>query len=124
LQASTRSARTLYPHTLVAAIMSGKISENRRIRERRIQEYRNYLGSAFNEDEMKRIFSIVQAAKSKGLLGTHVPESVCFVPTVNVANHLLRIANTEERIFANSEPSCEEAYAVIALLALNCIRSA
>jgi hypothetical protein len=104
--------------------MNAKISAARRIKERRIQEYRNYLGNAFNKDEMRQTFSIVQAAKSKGLLGTHVPESACFVPTVNVANHLLRVANVEGRVFADREPSREEIYAFIALLALNCVRSA
>ncbi len=104
--------------------MSVRISENQRLKKRRIQEYRNYLGDDFNESKMKQTFSIVQAAKSKGLLGTHVPESACFVPTVNLANNLLRVANTEGKVFANNAPSREEVYAVIALLALNCVRSA
>jgi hypothetical protein len=100
---------------------ASKLSAARRIKERRIQEYRNHLGNAFNKDEMEQTFSIVQAAKSKGLLGTHIPESVCFVPTVNIANHLLRVANVEGKV---NEPSREETYTFIALLALNCVRSA
>lgn len=110
------------PFILDAAIMNARTY--RQLRELRIQEYRNYLGRDFNNAEMKHTFSIVQAAKSKGLLGTHVPESVCFVREVNVANHLLRVANTEDKVFANNTPSREEVYAFIALLALNCVRSA
>jgi hypothetical protein len=104
--------------------MNARNPASRRLRELRIQEFRKYLGDNFDNAEMKQVFLIVQTAKVRGLLGTHVPESVCFAKELNTANHLLRVANTEEKVFASNEPSREEAYTFIALLALNCVRSA
>ncbi|MEG5125909.1 hypothetical protein QUB63_16960 [Microcoleus sp. ARI1-B5] len=88
-----------------------------------ILDCKTYLGDNFSQYELRNSFVILQEAKAKGLLGVDRLPSCCFAETVNAANHLLRICQSEELLSASLKHS-KTLYAYIALVSLNCIKPA
>ncbi|MCC3405023.1 MAG: hypothetical protein JGK17_05400 [Microcoleus sp. PH2017_10_PVI_O_A] len=88
-----------------------------------ILDCKTYLGDNFSQYELRNSFVILQEAKAKGFLGVDRLPSCCFADTVNVANQLLRICQSEE-LLSDSLKHSKTLYAYIALVSLNCIKSA
>ena len=88
-----------------------------------ILDCKTHLGDSFSQHELKNSYVILQEAKAKGFLGVDRLPNRCFVETINVANNLLIICQSEEML-SDALKHSKTLYAYIALVSLNCIKSA
>ena len=88
-----------------------------------ILDCKTHLGDSFSQYELKNSYEILQEAKAKGFLGVDRLPNRCFVETINVANNLLRICRSDEML-SDALKHSKTLYVYIALVSLNCIKSA
>jgi hypothetical protein len=82
---------------------------------------KNLLRDSFSEDEYKRVFSIIEEAESRGLLGANKPFDDCLGELVNIANDILRNRNFEEVEVSSITRQPKALYAYVALVAVGLI---
>lgn len=95
-------------------------AKNNRIVAQLVLELKETVGSEIDK-QIKETVVVIEAARSKGLLGAEKPRSVCFVEPVNLANDLLRLVKFDKDLLndALKEPQTLRVY--IALIAVNAV---
>ena len=95
--------------------------KNQELVSQLLADARSLLRDSFSEDEYKRVFSIIEEAESRGLLGANKPFDDCLGELVNIANDILRNRNFEEVEVSSIARQPKALYAYVALVAVGLI---
>jgi len=97
------------------------IMKNQELVSQLLADTKSLLRDSFSEDEYKRVFSIIEEAESRGLLGANKPFDDCLGELVNIANDILRNRNFEEVEVSSIARQPKALYAYVALVAVGLI---
>lgn len=95
--------------------------QNQELVSRLLADTKSLLRDGFSENEYNRVFSIIEQAESRGLLGTDKPLDDCLGELVNVANDILRNRNFEEVDVNSITRQPTALYVYVALVAVGLI---
>ena len=86
-----------------------------------LADARSLLRDSFSENEYNRVFSAIEQAKSKGMLGADKPFDNCSEDLVNIANDILQNRNFDETEISSISRQPKALYVYIALVAVGLI---
>jgi len=86
-----------------------------------LADAKSLLRYSFSEDEYKQVFSIIEQAESRGLLGANKPFDDCSGELVNIANDILRNRNFDEVEVSSITRQPKALYVYVALVAVGLI---
>jgi hypothetical protein len=86
-----------------------------------LADARSLLRDSFSENEYQRVFSTIEQAEERGLLGEHKPFDSYSGELVNIANDILRNRNFDEVEISTITRQPKALYVYIALVAVGLI---
>jgi len=95
--------------------------KNQELVSQLLADARSLLRDSFSEDEYDRVFSTIEQAESKGLLGAGKPLDDCSGELVNIANDILRNRYLDEMEVSSIARQPNALYVYIALVAVGLI---
>jgi hypothetical protein len=95
--------------------------KNQELVSQLLADAKSLLRDSFSEDEYKRVFSIIEQAESRGLLGANKSFDDCLGELVNIANDILRNRNFDEVEVSSIARQPEALYVYVALVAVGLI---
>jgi hypothetical protein len=97
------------------------IMKNQELVSQLLADARSLLRDSFSKDEYEQVFSIIEQAKSRGLLGANKPFDDCLGEVVNIANDILRNRNFDEVEISSITRQPKALYVYVALVAVDLI---
>jgi hypothetical protein len=116
-QEAARTASFFDRYIDTALDIPSTIMKNQELVSQLLADTKSLLRDSFSEDEYKRVFSIIEEAESRGLLGANKPFDDCLGELVNIANDILRNRNFEEVEVSSIARQPKALYAYVALVA-------
>lgn len=95
--------------------------KNQELVSQLLADAKSLLRDSFSEGEYDRVFSIIEQAESRGLLGANKPFDSCLGEVVNIANDILRNRNFEEVEVSSIARQPNALYVYVALVAVGLI---
>jgi hypothetical protein len=95
--------------------------KNQELVSQLLADAKSLLRDSFSENEYERVFSTIEQAKSRGLLGTNKPFDDCSGELVNIANDILRNRNFDEVEISSITRQPKALYVYVALVAVGLI---
>jgi hypothetical protein len=95
--------------------------KNQELVSQLLADAKSLLRNSFSEDEYKQVFSIIEQAESRGLLGANKPFDDCSGELVNIANDILRNRNFDEVEVSSITRQPKALYVYVALVAVGLI---
>ena len=95
--------------------------KNQELVSQLLADARSLLRDSFNEGEYERVFSTIEQAESRGLLGANKPFDECSGELVNIANDILRNRNFDETEVSSIARQPKALYVYVALVAVGLI---
>jgi hypothetical protein len=95
--------------------------KNQELVSQLLADARSLLRDSFSEDEYERVFSTIEQAESRGLLGANKPFDDCSGELVNIANDILRNRNFDEVEVSSISRQPKALYVYVALVAVGLI---
>jgi len=95
--------------------------KNQELVSQLLADARSLLRDSFSEDEYQRVFSTIEQAESRGLLGANKPFDDCSGELVNIANDILRNRNFDEMEVSSITRQPKALYVYVALVAVGLI---
>jgi len=95
--------------------------KNQELVSQLLADTRSLLRDSFSEGEYKRVFSTIEQAESRGLLGANKPFDDCSGELVNIANDILRNRNFDEVEVGSITRQPKALYVYVALVAVGLI---
>jgi hypothetical protein len=99
----------------------GTTMKNQELVSQLLADARSLLRDSFSEDEYNRVFSTIEQAESRGLLGANKPFDDCSGELVNIANDILRNRNFDEMEVSSITRQPKALYVYVALVAVGLI---
>jgi hypothetical protein len=95
--------------------------KNQELVSQLLADARSLLRDGFSQDEYERVFSTIEQAESRGLLGANKPFDDCLGELVNIANDILRNRNFDEVEVSSISRQPKALYVYVALVAVGLI---
>jgi len=95
--------------------------KNQELVSQLLADARSLLRDSFSEDEYEQVFSTIEQAELRGLLGANKPFDDCSGELVNIANDILRNRNFDEMEVSSIARQPKALYVYVALVAVGLI---
>jgi len=99
----------------------GTTMKNQELVSQLLADARSLLRDSFSEDEYERVFSTIEQAESRELLGAKKPFDDCSGELVNIANDILRNRDFDEMEVSSIARQPKALYVYVALVAVGLI---